>query len=200
MNQALLNRSRTDKFIMVLDLPAAMRQKSDTILEENYRPDKIEFTVFGSPVPKIEIKPINLPYSGQNMNVTSNSRSDYGPLNLKFLVDSGYQNYWTLWNWLNLFNDNNLSNSMINNPSSQPWEDVYLTENPFSDYVTNFSLYALDEYNNKIICFKYSGSFITSLGEINFSHQDETIITCTATFAYNQMLVELINNINKNIQ
>jgi hypothetical protein len=78
-----------------------MKQMTDNVMQENYKPDKIEFTVFGSPVPKIEVKSIDLPFSGQHMNITSGARTDYGPLNLKFLLDSGYQNYWTLWNWLN---------------------------------------------------------------------------------------------------
>ena len=114
-------------------------------------------------------------------------------------MDSGYQNYWTLWNWLNLFNNNELSNSDINEPETFPWSSNYLTKNPFSNYVTDFALFALDEYNNKIVEFKYSGSFITSLSEISYSHQDENIISCTASFAYNQMIVKLLSDINRGI-
>jgi hypothetical protein len=194
MNQTILNRSRLDKFTLVLDLPIAMRKKTDNLLQSPYKPDKIQFTVFGSPVPKVEVKSIDLAYSGQHMNITSGTRSDYGPLSLKFLVDNGYQNYWILWNWLNLFNNNEFSNSEINQPLDPPWDRFYLTQNPFSEYVTDFVLYSMDEYNNKLVEFKYSNSFITSLGEINFSHQDEGIITCSANFAYNQLQVNLLNN------
>jgi hypothetical protein len=197
MDQSILNRSRSDKFTLVMDMPIAMRNKIDNVLQNNYRPDKVEFTVFGSPVPKIEVKSINLPFGGQHLNITSGSRTEYGLLNLKFLIDNGYQNYWILWNWLNLFNNNELSDSSINEPSTLPWENTFLTKNPFSEYVTDFMLYGLDEYNNKIIEFKYDKSFITSLSELTYSHQDETIISCTATFAYNQLKVSLLNNVNK---
>jgi hypothetical protein len=197
MKQSILNRSRSDKFTLLMDLPVAMKQRTDQVLQQNFQPDKIQFTVFGSPVPKIEVKSINLPHGGQHLNITSNARTDYGLLTLKFLIDNGYQNYWTLWKWLDLFNDASDSTSEIDTPVSKEWDQQFLVRNPFSDYVTDFCLYALDEYNNKTMEFKYSKAFITSLSEINFSHQDETIITCSASFAYNQLLVNLINNPDK---
>ena len=90
----------------------------------------------------------------------------------------------------------NSSSEMIKS-QSPIWEPNILSINPFSSYVTDFELFALDEYNNKIVNFKYSGCFITSLSEISFSHQDEGQITCSASFAYNQLHVNLLSNINK---
>lgn len=193
MNQSILNRSRLDKFTLILDIPVALKRRIDSVSKQNYKPDKIEFTVFGSPVPKIEIKHIALPFSGQHMNVSSHSRTNYEPLNLKFFIDNEYQNYWTLWNWLNLFNENLNSTSEVLTPVHPIYDPHFLTLNEVSDYVADFSLFALDEYNTKTVEFKYSGCFITSLSEIGFSHQDENLIGCSATFAYNQLMVKLLD-------
>jgi len=54
----------------------------------------------------------------------------------------------------------------------------------------------LDEFNNPVICFKYSNAIITGLSELNYQHQDAKEITGTVTFAYDQMLVELLNSVN----
>jgi hypothetical protein len=197
MNQTLLNRSRLDKFTLLMDLPFVMKGQVDNTLQLMYKPDVIQFTVFGSPVPKIEIPSIKLPFGGQHMHVTSGGRSDYGPLTLRFLLDNSYQGYWILWKWLNLFNDYQNSDSDINHVTSLPQDPKIVMNNPFSNYVTTFELNALDEYNNKIINFKYNGCFITSLSEISFSHQDESLITCSASFAYNQLHVNLITDQNK---
>jgi hypothetical protein len=196
MLQATLNRSRNDKFLLVLDLPNALKNSQDTVIQNKYSADQIQFTVFGSPVPKISIPEIVLPFGGQTMKVSSNFRSAYPTLDVKFLVGNGYQNYWILWKWLNLFNDSENSTSEINAPASFITEkDIRLT-NPFSNYISNFTLFALDEFDNKIISFKYTNAFVTSLGQINYSYQDPTEITCDISFAYSQLHVELLKDIN----
>jgi len=193
MKQTILNAARSDKFTLTMDLPIALKKYFKTNLQD-ISADSVQFTTFGSPVPAIDIPAIKLPYSGQNMNISSGARSDYGPLSLKVLLDNTYQNYWILWNWLNLFNDSYDSSSQINDPLSTLSDLVYVSQNPFSEYVTDFTLTSLDEYNQPVIKFKYAGCFITSLSEILYSHQDETSITCNAKFSYNQMLLEKVNN------
>lgn len=198
MNQSILNRPRQDKFTLVLDLPEALRSMVDSTLESSYKADTIQFTVFGSPVPKIEVPSVTLPYGGQSMKVSSYSRPSYPNLDLSFLVDSGYQNYWILWKWLNLFNDYADSTSDISSFAGTLPSGKILLKNKISQYVTNFTLFALDEYNNKLVSFKYTDAFVTTLGEIKYSHQESGQITGSASFAYNQMHVDLINNINNN--
>jgi len=200
MNQSILNQPRLDKFNLLLDIPLALKRNVDTVLGEDKNPNTIQFTVYGSPVPAIKIANINLPFGGQTYNTTSNTRAAYPPLDLKFILDNGYKNYWMLWSWLNLFNDAETGyTGMIEraNPFSTDWKEPQLLTNPFSDYSTSFTLYALDEFNNHVISFKYTDVFITGLSELNFSHQDENIITSTATFVYNQLKVELLNNVNR---
>lgn len=198
MNQAALNRSRNDKFIMVLDLPSAMKKKYDSILGEGYKIDPIQFSIYGSPVPQISVPEINLPFGGQVAKVSSHFRPAYTPLQIKFLVDNGYKNYWILWNWLNLFNDVKKSTSTITNAIDTPinTRDASLI-NPVTNYTSRFSIYSMDEFNNKIVSFTYTNAFPTTLGEINFSNQDPSEINCTVTFAFNQLEVSLLKDVNR---
>lgn len=195
MNQTVLNRARSDKFLLVLDLPEALKKAQDSIMQSNYKPKQIQFTVFGSPVPEISVPEISVAYGGQSMKVSSMSRPTYPPLEVSFLVDNGYQNYWTLWKWLNLFNDSKTSSSNLNANANIIGEDIRLT-NSLDQYISNFSLFALDEYDKQIISFKYSDVFITRLSPINYSYQDPSEITCNATFVYNQLQVDLLRDVN----
>lgn len=191
MNQTILNRARKDKFLLVLDLPNALKNKQDSILQNSYSADPIEFTIVGSPVPKVTVPSREIPFGGQTYHVSGLTRPTYGPLNLKFLLDNGYQNYWILWNWLNLFNDNDTSSSQLTKIENSGY-----AANPMSDFTSNFTIYTLDEYNNKLMSFTYTQAFITGLSEFDLSYQEPDEISCTASFAFNQLQVELIKDIN----
>jgi hypothetical protein len=199
MNQTILNRSRNDKFIMILDLPKAMKKKYDKILKENFKVDTIQLSIFGSPVPEVTVPDISLPFGGQVHKISSNSRPAYNPLTVKFLIDNGYKNYWILWNWINLFNDSKTSSSLMGNVNGEVsnYNLVPKIINPISEYVSRFSIFSMDEFNNKIISFTYNNAFPTNLSEINFSNQDSSEITCTVTFSFNQLNVELVKNVNE---
>jgi len=199
MNQAVLNRSRNDKFIMVLDLPKSMKDINDTISDKKFNINPLQFSIYGSPVPAITVPDINVPFGGQVYRLSSNSRPAYQPLTLKFLVDNGYKNYWLLWKWMNLFNDSKTSTTEITEALNIPIigdKPVYI-KNPITNYTSQFSIYSLDEFNNKIVEFVYTNAFPTSLGEINFSNQDPSEVNCSVTFAFNQLNVSLVKDVNK---
>jgi len=199
MNQSILNRSRNDKFIMILDLPLAMKKKYDKTLKENFRVDTIQLSIFGSPVPSITVPEIALPFGGQVHKISSNSRPAYNPLSVKFLIDNGYKNYWILWNWINLFNDSKRSTSPIATAIAETtkFEIKPTIINPVNEYTSRFSIFSMDEFNNKIVSFTYTNAFPTSLSEINFSNQDPSEINCTVTFSFNQLSVDLVKNVNE---
>lgn len=202
MNQSILNRARLDKFDLILDLPEALKRENDSILKDKNHADSLQFTVFGSPVPSIKIPPISLSYGGQTFHVSSHTRPAYPTLDLKFLVDSNYANYWLLWKWLNLFNNSldgttDMTQMSQLNPINSPQPSWQVTNNTLTKYMSNFTLYSLDEYNNKVTAFNYKGAFITSLGELNYSHQDEAIINGSVSFVYNQFDMELLTNLDE---
>jgi hypothetical protein len=197
MKQSILNSTRVDKFILVLDVPEILKNSIDPVLHTQLKADSLQFTTFGSPVPKITIPAIALPYGGQTSFVSSHSREKTPSLILNYQIDNGFQNYWLLWKWLNYFNDAELSVSDITTSNGMMDDKNISIKNPLYKYLTNFVLYGLDEYNNKIISFTYSDVLIVSLGEIGFSHQKSEIITGTVEFAYNQLKVELLENVSE---
>ena len=190
MNQTVLNRARKDKFLFVLDIPNALKNIQDPVLQQNYNADPIQFTIVGSPVPKITVPSKEIPFGGQVYHTSSLSRPTYDPFNVKFFLDNGYQNYWILWNWLNLFNKNSSSTSQLTQVKNGG------ISNPMSDFTSNFTIYTLDEFNNKLMSFTYNQAFITGLSEFDFSYQEPEEISCTASFAFNQLEVQLIKNVN----
>ena len=178
-----------------MDLPIALKRKQDLVMQSNHNADQVQFTTFGSPVPSIKVNEIKVPFGGQVYNASSISRPSYDSLTLKFLIDNGYQNYWILWKWLNLFNNSEDSSTTLTEPVIMEIDDMRLT-NPMSDFTTTFSLFGLDEFNNKIIEFKYTQAFITSLSPIEYSFQTANEIICTATFVFNQLNISLLKDIN----
>jgi hypothetical protein len=198
MIQPSLNRSRNDKFILVLDLPTAMKKKYDETSDKFFSIEPLQLSIFGSPVPQISVPSLSVPFGGQVHKISSMSRPEYNPLTIKFLVDNGYKNYWVLWNWMNLFNDAQKSLSEITKGTdllNTNIKDPYI-KNPVREYVSIFTIYGLDEYNNKIISFEYNNAFPTNLGELNFSNQDPSEINCSVTFSFNQLRVNLVKNVD----
>ena len=66
MMQSVLNKSRTDKFLMILTLPQALRnlnakQRNNSKLDF----DSLQFTIKGTPVPDVIIPSIGQKYAGQ---------------------------------------------------------------------------------------------------------------------------------------
>jgi hypothetical protein len=199
MIQAPLNRARSDKFIMVLDLPKALKDLYDNVTGESFNAKPIQFSIYGSPVPAVNVPPIDLPFGGQVYKASSGARPAYDPLTIKFLVDNGYKNYWALWNWLNLFNNTQTSSSDITTTynGSQTNENLTKMNHPMSEYTASFTIYGLDEFNNKIISFLYTNAFPTSLSELQFNNQDPSEINSTVSFAFNQLRVDLVKDVNK---
>lgn len=198
MNQAILNRSRSDKFLMVLEIPSMLKKKYDKVLDSTFKADSLQFTIYGSPVPSISVPAIDLPFDGQVYKASSMSRPAYDPLSIKFFVDNGYKNYWMIWQWLNLFNDAKTSSSNITIQSRHLNIDGDSKMSvSMKDLISRFSIFALDEYNNRIISFDYTDAFPISLGELNFSHQDSSEVSCNVNFAFNQLQVNLLKNVNE---
>ena len=193
MIQTPLNRSRNDKFQLILDLPLALKRLYNTTTGDHYKVDPIQFSVYGSPVPAINVPAVDVPYGGQVYRTSSFSRPAYEPLQIKFLVDNGYKNYWTLWNWLNLLNDykTSTSNAVTTKENSK------ILSNPMNEYTSSFIIYGLDEFNKKIISFEYTHAIPTSLSEISYSSQETNEINSTVSFVFDQLKVNLIKDVDQ---
>lgn len=196
MDQSTLNKSRNDKFLLLFGLPKGMADKTDDVLKKDYNDNKIELSIFSLSLPDVSIPPISLGYGGQTYKTSSFSRPDYSSLDIKYFIDNGYHNYYILWKWLNLFNDSKYSVSEITNTSTLPHDNTLELDNPFYDYVTDLNLIVMDEYNNKLMKITYQDAFITGLGGVNYSHQDGAEIVGSVSFSYNQLHINMENNVN----
>jgi hypothetical protein len=188
--QSPLNIAAKDKFILVLNLPYALRQESITDPTVDINP--LQIKVHGSVVPTVSVPANEVRYAGQSYNVSSHSRLNYAPLNVNFIIDNQFKNYWIIWKWLSLLNTYNESlygrggDMVPPNLRNRAAEIGNLIE-----YQSNFSLLALDEYNSPIAEFVYYNAFPISLGSINYSYRDSENIESSAEFQFSQLEMKI---------
>lgn len=188
VQQSILNKARQDKFLLVFDLPPIMKQISrkferddDTVI-----PDSVQFSIFGTMVPEITVKGVETRYAGSTLYITSHSKDSYPPVNIKFNVDSQYNNYYTMYSWLNLLHDQ--ETGLYNAQGLTP-EDAN-----FNDYQTDLTIYGLDEYGKKKISFTYTKAFPTTVDGITYDQQGSEGVEIISgfTFLYSQMHVHIL--------
>lgn len=189
VQQSFLNKARQDKFLLVFDLPPILKpiarkyiRNNDTII-----PDSVQFSVFGTVVPEITVKGVETRFAGSTLYVSSFSKDSYPPVNVKFVVDSMYNNYNVIYSWLNLLHDEKTG---IYNQAGLVPEDAN-----FNDYQTDLTVYGLDEYGKKRVSFKYTKAFPTTLDGITFNQKADQgeEIESGFTFLYSQMHFDILN-------
>ena len=203
MNQAQLNKQRLDKFLMVITLPPALMNIETGNLGEHRNTkiiqDSLQFSVYGAVVPSIQVPEITEPYAGQTFKASSHTRPPYENVSVNFTVDSRFNNYWIIYKWLDILNNEEESIYDSNNlmetptvPTRSRNKDRSLT--PPKEYQTDITLYALDEFDKPIVKFVYKKSFPVSLGSINWNYRTDAEVETTFEFAFSQLLVDLISN------
>jgi len=186
-NQSPFNKTRKDKFLLVLSIPEPLKQISSKFdrTTGNILPDTLQFSVYGGVVPEINVPAVQNRYAGQTLAVTSHSREPYTPLTVNFTVDNRFNNYWVIYSWLNL----------LNNDRKSGYDGKDLTyDNPTINnlrrdlYKTTVTIYALDEYNKRVMQFQYTDAFPTNLGGINYSYRDSGELESSVTFSFSQFI------------
>jgi hypothetical protein len=187
--QSPLNRASKDKFILLMELPYILRKNS--INDDLLNIQSLQISVHGSVVPTISVPSVELPYAGQSTNVSSHARPNYAPLTVNFIVDNDFKNYYVLWKWLDL----------LNTAKESVYDGTPLKQRTFNDinipgteheYQTTFMLYSLNEYNQPTVEFRYHNSFITTLGAINYSYRDGTLVESSAEFQFGQLTMSKV--------
>ena len=185
-NQSFLNKSRLDKFIMVFQVPQALK-KIDSKTERrtyNLNEDAFQFSVYGSVVPEITVPSIQIGYAGSNLYNSAHAKEPYPPVTVNFTVDNEFNNYWTIYKWLDLMHDEKEGLYDV--------DDLSIDER-FASYQTDMTLYGLDEYDNKRIEFTYTKAFPINVGAMNYNYRDSSEIESSMTFVYSQIHSKLIN-------
>jgi hypothetical protein len=201
INQSQLNKSRLDKFLMVINLPTSLKNinttdlgnRKDKVVNEN----SIQFSVYGAVIPSVTVPEITEQYAGQSFKVSSHRRPAYENVSVKFTVDNKFNNYWVLYKWLDLLNNDrgsvfdsdDLSNTPKLPASSR---DKNKSSNPPELYMTDLVLYSKDEFDANVVKFTYKNAFPVSLGQIDYNYRTENEIETSFQFAFSQLLVELL--------
>lgn len=222
--QSVFNKTRKDKFLLVLSLPNALKGINSQILtqrsNDSIQLETLQFSVWGTVVPDTVVAPVEMKMWGQAYKVTSQHRDAYPPISVNFTIDNRFSNYWLLWKWLDILNNvknsgmpesfgiyepgiesankaRELSNNIAKksqNASSELELQQIHMVNNFLDYQTIMTIYGIDEYNSKIIRFDYYNAFITKLGGINYSYREPTEAESSFDFVFSQMNITLLND------
>jgi len=179
MIQSPLNRQRKDKFFMVFSLPKILEDLKSNTTRSDSRviPNSLQFSIYGLVVPEIKVPQKEVGYAGHVLKVSSHTRPTYQPLAVNFMIDNLFNNYWVIYKWLNFLNDARTStySSSIENDTG------------FLDkYSTTISVYGLDEFNKRIIEFKYYNAFPTGLGGIKYSDRDPSELESNFEYSFFQ--------------
>lgn len=189
IQQSYLNKARKDKFKLIFDIPPILKPSISTYTRDNehLNPNSVQFSIYGTMVPQITVKGVETRFAGSTLYVSSFSKDSYPPVNVKFDVDSQYGNYWVIYQWLNLLHDQKTG---IYNQNNIP------VDGNFNDYMTNITIYALDEFGNPVVKFTYIKAFPTTLDELEYEQQgsEGEQIKSGFTFLYSQLHTELVNH------
>lgn len=183
--QSPFNKQRRDKFILVLTIPTILKDKVAEIARRNsvVNFNTLQFSIWGAIAPPIEVPPVLLPYSGQTLKVTSYARPDFPTLKVSFTVDNQFNNYWVLYKWLDIFNNSTTGIFDPKNPN---------IDSNTPEYMTDITIYGLDEYNKKTVKFDYIRAFPIGLEGVNYNDRDPNEMECGFQFAYHQLKMTLL--------
>lgn len=201
VNQSQFNKSRLDKFLLVINLPQPLREiakknlgsRDNTVIIE----DSLQFSVYGSVIPSITVPNEDLYYGGQSMKVSKHTRPIYENVTVNFTIDNQFNNYWVIYKWLDMLNDergSGFNGKDIANTPDVPIRDPDFDSSvaPPEIYQTNFTLYAKDEYDKNTAKFVFTRAFPVSLGNISYNYRTPGEIETTFEFAFSQLVVELV--------
>lgn len=188
MNQSPLNKNRNDKFILVLNLPEILKEINDNTTRNNNRinSNSLEMSVFGTVTPSMKVNSTTINYGAQSIKVSSHAREPYDDINLDFKIDNEFKNYWVIYKWLDILNDikrGTFNNDNIINIKGSEYLQAYSS---------TFTIYGLNEYEERKIQFDYIGAFPTNLSEIKWNYGDPSEISANATFSFTRMESKLI--------
>jgi hypothetical protein len=198
--QSTLNKSRKDKFLLVFTLPPILRNynTNDLSVREQglVNQNSVQFSVYGSVIPQISVPEVTAGYSGQNYKASSNNRPPYDNISVNFTVDNQFNNYWMLYTWLNLLNDEEQSlydaNQIVPDQSIVKKSGTLNPKLQPQAYQTDLTVYGKDEFDKNIIKFTYTKAFPVSLGSIDYNYRDPGEMETTFEFAFSQFFASLI--------
>lgn len=181
--QSVLNKSRVDKFRLVFQIPPALLAiNGNTRNSSTIQQDAMQFSIYGTVVPKITVPALEIRYSGSTLYNSTHNKEPHPPVTVNFTIDNNYNNYWVIYKWLNLLHDQveGLFDS-----------DDIIADNNFKNYQTDLTVYGLDEFDKEKISFTYTKAFPTDLGDITYNYRENGEIESSFTFVFSQLHIKL---------
>jgi hypothetical protein len=184
--QSILNKSRSDKFKLVFQLPSALKSinTQDNRGSSQIIQDSLQFSIYGTIVPAVTVPALEIRYGGSTLYNSSHSKNPYPPVTVNFTIDNEYNNYWVIYKWLDLLH--NQYDGIFDS-------DDIIQDDKFKAYQTDLTIYGVDEYNKEKIKFIYTKAFPTEIGGINFNYREGGEIESSFTFVYSQLHTTLLN-------
>jgi hypothetical protein len=185
-DQSGLNKSRKDKFSLIIPIPQVLRdldkrlQKGNNVVDMN----TLELSIYGTIVPKNVIPAEDVRYAGGNVYVSSHNKPSYDPITVNFTIDNQFQNYWVIHKWLN----------QLRSEKNGYYEYPEQAKNiGIGQYSSDFIIIARDEFNKEVIKWIYKSAFPISLGEITYNHRDAEEIETSFEFVFRGMETILLD-------
>lgn len=204
IQQSQLNKSRLDKFLCVINLPEGLRGINDNSIgstaNNKVNENSLQFSVYGAVVPDVTVPDVILPYAGQSYKLSSNTRPPYANVTVNFTVDSNFNNYWVIYKWLDLLNDDKESvfdaadiaeTVKVSSASRTSDTKRNRSSTPPELYQSLITIYGMNEFDKPVVQFDYTKAFPVSLGGINYNYRESGEIEIEFEFAFSQLLVKL---------
>lgn len=185
--QSQLNFTRQDKFQLVMDIPNILKPllKKENRVCNGGNLERLQMSIWGFVVPEIKINVSDKPYNGQVLKWSGLSRPAYPSVNIRFTIDNKFDNYFILYKWLDIQNDDKESSFDGKNLNIQ-------SKGLITDYSSTFSVYSMDEYNNPTARWDYYYAFPISIGAIEASYRENKELECNFSFEFNQLKMTLL--------
>ena len=183
--QSILNKARGNKFLMTIMLPEELKDINKKYQRSANSVDlrTLQFAIYGTIVPEVSIPQEDVRYAGSTVNVSSHNKPTYAPVSINFTIDNKFNNYWVIFKWLNLLR--------------HEVTGIYMGKETDKDkglgkYSCDFTVTALDEFNQPVIEWTYKNAFPISLGEIRLSNREANEIETTFEFVFRHIETNLL--------
>ena len=185
--QSQLNVTRKDKFILVINVPDILKPilKKENRFCNGGNLERLQMSIWGFVVPELQVNKLEKPYNGQTLKFSNLSRPSYPAVNINFTVDNRFDNYFIIYKWLDVQNDESFS--QFDYKGLNPNSNAHLC-----DYSSIFSIYVLDEYEKPTARWDYYGAFPTVLGSVNASYRESNELECNFSFEFSQLKMSLL--------
>ena len=134
--------------------------------------EELAINIFGAVIPGLNMDTVEQNWQGGKVQ-NATGMLTFEPLNIQYMVDSKFLNWYLLYKWMTFINNN---------------KDKYI-DNPL-DYSVDATIRIVNNFQEEAFRIFFTNVWISTLGEVTLSYREgETILESTADFAYDRFEV-----------